>query len=235
MNLKISLMALGAACLVVFLQAPAAGATSADTAKKPAKSVTVTVKSGDTLSSIAERHDTTYVRIFNANKQLANPDVIDVGQKLRIPAAGEKLADRFATYAAPQSSNAPAPTVGATTTYYEYAAPQPARPAIGYTAGAVAGNTYTWGQCTWYVKNRRADLPNSLGNGGAWVGNAATQGYATGTAPRAGAVAEIPGHVMYVESVNSNGTVNISEMNFNGGVGVVNYRTISASSARYIY
>ena len=74
-----------------------------------------------------------------------------------------------------------------------------------------------------------------LGNGGQWVGNAAARGYATGSTPRAGAVAEIPGHVMYVESVNGNGTINISEMNYNGGLGVVNYRTISAASARYIY
>jgi surface antigen len=97
------------------------------------------------------------------------------------------------------------------------------------------GNTYTWGQCTWYVKNKRPDLPNGLGNGGRWVANAAARGFATGTTPRAGAVGEQPGHVVYIESVNGNGTVNISEMNYNGRVGVVHTRTVAASMFRYIY
>lgn len=98
-----------------------------------------------------------------------------------------------------------------------------------------ANNTYAWGQCTWYAKNKRPDLPNGLGNGGQWVANAAARGLATGATPRAGAIGEQPGHVVYVESVNGNGTVNISEMNYNGGVGVVHYRTVAASAFTYIY
>ena len=229
MNFKISLIALGAACSIVLLGAPGASAKPVDTAKKSEKVTTVTVKAGDTLTSIAKKHKTTYVRLFNANKHIANPDMIDVGQKIRIPRAKEKLRDRFDAYQAPAPAYAAGGPAPVQAIYY------PQAQATTYSGGSVAGNTYGWGQCTWYVKNRRGDLPNSLGNGGAWVGNAAARGYATGSAPRAGAVAEIPGHVMYVESVNKNGTVNVSEMNFNGGVGVVNKRTIPASSARYIY
>ena len=231
MNLKISLVALGAACLVVLMQAPGASAVSNETDKKEEKTITVTVKAGDTLTAIAEKYKTTYERIFNANKHIENPDMIDVGQKLRIPTAKEKLKNRLATYETTQQTYNTTTVPAQVTTYYT--TPQVGRVAA-YT-GSIAGNTYGWGQCTWYVKNRRGDLPNSLGNGGAWVANAAARGYATGTKPRAGAVAEIPGHVMYVESVNKNGTVNISEMNFNGGVGVVSHRTIPASSARYVY
>lgn len=98
-----------------------------------------------------------------------------------------------------------------------------------------AGNTYACGQCTWYAKSKRPDLPNRLGNGGQWVASAAALGFATGSTPRAGAIGEQPGHVVYVESVNKNGTVNISEMNYNGGVGVVNHRTVPASTFKYIY
>ena len=48
-----------------------------------------TVKSGDTLSSIAQSElgdSARYTEIFNANRNiLSNPDAIDVGQTLRIP------------------------------------------------------------------------------------------------------------------------------------------------------
>lgn len=113
---------------------------------------------------------------------------------------------------------------------------QPQHVAAGpiYRASS-SGNTYAWGYCTWYAKSMRPDLPNNLGNGGQWVANAARQGFATGSTPRAGAIGEQPGHVVYVKSVNKNGTVNISEMNYNGGVGVVNHRTVPASMFRYIY
>jgi LysM repeat protein len=48
-----------------------------------------TVQKGDTLSAIAKKHlgaPNRYVDIFNLNKDvLSNPDVIRVGQKLKIP------------------------------------------------------------------------------------------------------------------------------------------------------
>lgn len=103
------------------------------------------------------------------------------------------------------------------------------------TRGSSAGNTYAWGYCTWYAKSMRPDLPNNLGNGGQWVARAASQGFAVGSKPRAGAIGEQPGHVVYVKSVNKNGTVNVSEMNYNGGVGVVSHRTVPASMFTYIY
>lgn len=112
-------------------------------------------------------------------------------------------------------------------------AQQPALPAA--KPAADTSNTYVKGQCTWYVKNKRPDLPNRLGNGGQWVKNAAARGFSTGKTPQVGAVAEQPGHVAYVEAVNSNGTVKISEMNYNGGVGIVHERTVAASRFTYIY
>jgi nucleoid-associated protein YgaU len=48
-----------------------------------------TVKSGDTLSKLAKQHfgdAKRYMEIFNINKDiLTNPDLIKVGQKLKIP------------------------------------------------------------------------------------------------------------------------------------------------------
>ena len=46
------------------------------------------------------------------------------------------------------------------------------------------------------------------------------------------------GHVAYVESVNNDGSITISEMNYNGGPYVKDTRTISASqvsSYNYIH
>jgi LysM repeat protein len=77
------------------------GATaSADTVNKsgaaeskPA-SHTVTVQPGDYLTKIAEDNSTTYVRIYNANTNIDDPDLIFPGEQLRIPAQDEQLADR---------------------------------------------------------------------------------------------------------------------------------------------
>ena len=46
----------------------------------------VEVQPGDYLSKIAQENETTYVRIYNANEEIKNPDIIYPGQKLRIPA-----------------------------------------------------------------------------------------------------------------------------------------------------
>lgn len=78
-------------------------ATTKTGAKQDAKPapVIVTVAAGDSLSSIAETHETTWVRIFNANEQIVNPDLINPGDQLRIPAADEVLADRTLPTPAP--------------------------------------------------------------------------------------------------------------------------------------
>lgn len=60
----------------------------------PPAPVMVTVAAGESLSSIAASHDTTWVRLFNANESVANPDIINPGDSLRIPTADEQLADR---------------------------------------------------------------------------------------------------------------------------------------------
>lgn len=65
--------------------------TSSESDKKP---VVVAVQPGDSLSKIATKHNTNYVRLYDANTQIAHPDVIRVGENVRVPAADEKLASR---------------------------------------------------------------------------------------------------------------------------------------------
>lgn len=99
-------------------------------------------------------------------------------------------------------------------------------------------NSYSRGQCTWYVAGRR-QLPNNWGNAVSWYYHATASGRAVGTTPAVGAIAWTPvgryGHVALVEQVSSGGTqVYISEMNYRG-VGVKSYRWVSAKSFKYIY
>jgi surface antigen len=225
-----TLAALGAMSTLVLLGAPSAEARSGSTDKKTTKKVVVTVKAGDTLSAIAKKHKTTYVRLFNANKQIANPDMIDVGDKVRIPAKKEKLKNRMATLTQAQATPVQSSAAAA------YPAQSTSSAPTGYVVrGSSSGNTYYQGYCTWYAKERRPDLPNMLGNGGQWTANAAAQGFKTGTTARAGAIAETPGHVMYVEKVYGDGTMLISEMNGSAGFGNVGSRRVPTSGHSFIY
>ena len=101
------------------------------------------------------------------------------------------------------------------------------------------GNWYVPGNCTWYVKNRRPDLPNTLGNANTWYARAQAQGWNVGSTPKKGAVATTTrgywGHVAYVEGVSADGkTITISEMNTRGLYSMVT-RTANASEFRYVY
>ncbi len=107
-----------------------------------------------------------------------------------------------------------------------------------YASGS-AGNWYGVGYCTWYVKNRRPDLPNNLGNANTWYTMASADGYNVGSAPKKGAVGTTTrgalGHVVYVEGVSLDGsTVTISEMNW-AGLYSLRTRTANASEFLYIY
>ena len=92
---------------------------------------------------------------------------------------------------------------------------------------------FEWGNCTWWVAQRRA--VTWLGNGGEWYANAKAQGYAVGDQPLPGAIlvrqsasAGGYGHVAYVESVDGN-NFTVSEMNVSG-VGQLTKRTYNTVS-----
>ncbi len=194
------------------------------------------VQENESLTAIAKQYETTWNRLYDKNLHIANPDVLNVGEKVTIPLEGEKLVSRPlpeppVVVEQPRAQSQPATRQVARSSNVKVKQPRPA--AVTYR-GSSSGNTYTAGYCTWYVKNRRADLPNNLGNANTWASRAAAQGLATGRTPRAGAVGQQGMHVVYVESVNGNGTVTISEMNYRG-LYVVSTRTVPASNFIYIY
>lgn len=101
-----------------------------------------------------------------------------------------------------------------------------------------AGNTYAPGNCTYYVKNKRPDLSNSLGNANTWYYRAKALGYRVGTMAKTGAVgtttAGALGHVVYVEKWLGNGLILISEMNVSG-LWSTQTRVASETDFTYIY
>lgn len=85
--------------------------------------VNVVVAPGDSLSKIATAHQTTYVRLFDANTQIQDPDVIHPGDNVRIPDPSEQLASR------PVPANAVAAPAAAPVVARKTAA-RPAAPAV---------------------------------------------------------------------------------------------------------
>ncbi|MES2876629.1 MAG: LysM peptidoglycan-binding domain-containing protein [Patescibacteria group bacterium] len=235
MQSKFGLVALSVMATLVLFGGNTAEAKSEETANKTPEPVHVTVKPGDNLSNIATAANTTYMRVFNANESITNPDLIFADQKLRIPTEAEELPDRLAQFTTEQQAQilAAAAAQPALTSNANGSTATAAGTTNAYR-GSSAGNTYGYGWCTWHAKNMRPDLPNNLGNGGSWVANAAAQGIATGSAPRAGAIAEIPGHVAYVEST-SGGMMTITEYGWNYQQGQFNRRTVPAAGWNFIY
>lgn len=102
-----------------------------------------------------------------------------------------------------------------------------------------------FGQCTYYVFNRMAQVGtpighSMMGNAAEWPSYARSYGYSVSNSPSAGSAIVFQqglagadptyGHVAFVEAVNADGSIYISEMNVRG-LNVISYRTISASVA----
>ncbi len=82
-------------------------------------------------------------------------------------------------------------------------------------------NTYDTGQCTHYifekVKERGHMIESDWSDAEHWAENAEADEYVVNDQPETGAIMQTArgeiGHVAYIESVNSDGSIHISEMN----------------------
>jgi LysM repeat protein len=68
-------------------------ATPAQAVIAPAPTVVV-VRAGDSLSKIAEENGTTFKRLFDANPEIVDPNVLITGQQIRVPFPDEQLVER---------------------------------------------------------------------------------------------------------------------------------------------
>ena len=196
---------------------------------KPAdQPVYATVTAGDSLAAIAERYGTTWDRIFDANESLNNPNIINAGQKLRIPRAEETLPNRSTQVIAAQQAASVVAARSANTTTTR-----------SYTSKPINSSSYYVGNgmwCTDYVHSRRPDIAVYGNAGYNWISSAQAAGKSTGGTPRAGAVAVTNGHVAYVESVNGDGSYTVSEMGWNYRAGNYNKRTVRPGTfGQFIY
>lgn len=188
----------------------------------PVNGIVYLVKPGDTADTVAAK--------YKANKELliamndAEVGGLPVNQYIIIPGG------------TPPAAAAGVSSLGGITASAGFA--------WGGGAAVYGANGYDYGYCTWYAANRRAQIgrpiPSNLGNASTWKVLSQRAGLGVGNTPQAGAVIWTPprdyyGHVGFVESVNADGSVNVSEMNV-AGWGVVSRKTLSpAQAAGYSY
>jgi surface antigen len=184
--------------------------------------VLYTVRSGDTVDSIAQRYNTNRDRLISYNDlELGG---LAPGQQIVLPGGILPVNERPG-YVAPVTARSY--STGSSSS--------------GYAGFVNAGNRYSYGYCTWYAYNRRAELGRPIGSfwGDAvsWAYNARSAGFAVDRTPRVGAVLQVGGHVAngyghvaVVESVNADGSIRVSEMNY-AGWNRYSVRDISASEA----
>ncbi len=180
----------------------------------PITGILYEVKSGDTAAKLADKYESDTEEIISFND--AEVSGLTVGEQIIIP-GGQKPAP-VVNFATINTFTSLTPTYG--------------------------GNTYFWGNCTWYVFNRRAQIgrpiPNNLGDAYRWFGSAIAQNLPVDRKPELGAIYLEPegsyiGHVAVVERLNPDGSMLVSEMNYNWQTGVRTERLISAADVNSHY
>ena len=196
----------------------------------PVSGVVYAVKTGDTVDALAQKYSTSKDQILSDND--AEVSGLKVGQHILIR-GGIQPVVRAATV-----------SYAATTAF-----------SFGGGRATYGFNGYDYGYCTWYVANKRlangSAMPTNLGNASTWYYRAKAYGLSTGSRPQVGAAVVTStsgaGHVAYVERVNEDGSIWVSEMNSHGqvsidnsapagGWGRVDFKLIGADTAsRYGY
>ncbi len=197
--------------------------------------IVYTVKEGDSLDSLADKYksDKDSITIIN---DLESSKAVTPGSVIILP-DGELPETERPEYVAPVQTYSYSYTSTSTSTASSSA----------YRTYWTSSNPMPWGWCTWYAWARRAQmaenyhLPGGLGNANTWAATLAGT-FRVDNTPRAGAVMQTTsgyyGHVAIVEKVNSDGSVEYSDMNGVAGWGQVGTTTISAAQAaayRYIH
>lgn len=184
------------------------------------------VKDSETADSLAAKYQSDKARIVSKN-DLELTSGLPVGQRIVLP-GGILPENERPGYIAPRR---------VTSSTADYSAISRNNPLYM----AQAGNRYSFGNCTWYAYNRRAQLGRTVGsfwgNASSWAYAAASAGYTvTRGNPGVGDVMQNgggAGHVAVIENIYPDGSIRVSEMNYygyGGGWNIVSYRTVDAGS-----
>lgn len=188
-------------------------------------------KDGDTVESLADKYKSNAQQIILLN-DLENDSSIEKGTVLLLP-NGTLPEEERPDYVAPSSRSSRSrnsrnsSSSGSNSSYK-------------YSAAYASGNRYAYGWCTWYAWQWRHnnmsgnyDLPSNMGNAYNWARAASAAGFSVNKSPSYGDVFVSSrgyyGHVGIVTSVNSDGTITISDMNGIAGWGRVGTKTIDKS------
>lgn len=179
------------------------------------------VKSGDTVDSIVKKYGSNAAEIIALN-DLENSGISE-GMNIIIKGGSLPTTER-PEYVPPRRY--PTTTTTTTTTYtYTYLGNASSRTNVSCNRGLGAGQCTSWG---WL---KRPDLGFIKANANRWDDIARANGRVVNRTPSAGAIFQTDsgwyGHVGYVESVNADGSINISERNYAGCYGVL-FSTIPA-------
>ncbi len=218
--------------------------------------ITHIVEPGDSLLSIAKRYSTNVNTIIEANGiKTVDIEKIKAGTALVIPSqdsenslawlnelnqlkeeererARQAELQRLAQQRRNTAASARLPRIASTVGSVDV---------LGVFRNLSCGTGYN-GQCTCYVQHKIPAFRSFVwGNGGNYLASGRRHGFKTGSTAAAGAAVVTTearvGHVAFVESVNDNGTITISEMNYVRPY-VVSRRTISTNSGvirGYVY
>lgn len=99
----------------------------------------ITVQNGDYLEKLATANETTSLRMFYANADISNPDLIFPDQQMRVPSAEETLAER----AVPANQQIATPTATEST---QAAAPRQAAYRATASSNSTPSDGSTWDQ-----------------------------------------------------------------------------------------
>ena len=186
-----------------------------------------TANNNDTLPDVAKKFSGNLDTIISYNG-LSDAEDITGGQIIIIPGGHlpQPVIPKTKT-PAPKKTPVDKSKIGGNATVEEV----PSQ-AVGSDYDEVA-HIFPKGYCTWYVA-QKIHVPWG-GNAKAWISNARAYGAVVDTDPARGTIvvtneSKRYGHVAYVESVNDDGTITVSEMNYEH-FGKVDYRRISLSSS----
>lgn len=211
--------------------------------------INYTVEKGDSITSIASRYNLSPGTIIDTNNlKTSQIEKIQPGTQLLIPTTDtntstawlsdlnqmkeDQRQQQLAQQQKQKTKVASAPVVHLAQSIGDITV-------IG-TYRNLGSNGAVPGQCTYYVKSIRTDLPAQMGNAGQYLVNARRYGYSTGSSPVVGSIMVTSeswvGHVAMVVAVSGD-AVTIREMNYVAPY-VVSQRTISRSSGvirGYVY